>query len=332
MWAIAVASLLVVLLGLGVLVRARLQVPRRRYEGAASVSAIYDSWTREGILERYWGEHVHAGHYGSPPVKKDFVVAKVDFVDALIDWGIADGNPSLFQRLERPGQTLDHEPVRILDVGCGIGGSSRHMAKRWPQTAHVTGVTISRAQVQRATALTRSQGIGNAVFLEGDAAAMTCSDASFDVVWSVEMEMHMPDKDQFVREMVRVLKPGGMLVIAAWNVRDTRDAPLSRTEAAHLRLLVDEWAHARFTSIREYIEILQNNGLVEVTTDDWSVPTQPSWRHAVWAPWQNPGKVLNISMKQRWGLMRDAYTTLRYGEAFRGGLCQYGVIRGKKAA
>ena len=64
----------------------------------------------------------------------------------------------------------------------------------------------------------------------------------------------------------------------------------------------------------------------------WSVPTQPSWRHAVWVPWQNPGKMLNITMKQRWGLMRDAYTTLRYGEAFRSGLCQYGVIRGRKVA
>ena len=332
MWAIAVASLLVVLLGLGVLVRARLRVPRRRYEGAASVSAIYDSWTREGILEGYWGEHVHAGHYGNPPVKKDFVVAKTDFVEAMIGWGIAVASPSLFQRLEQPGQKLEHEPVRILDVGCGIGGSSRHMARRWPRTAHVTGVTISRAQVQRATALARSQGVGNAVFLEGDAAAMPCPDASFDVVWSVEMEMHMPDKDQFVREMARVLKPDGMLVIAAWNVRDTRDAPLSRAEAKHLRLLVDEWAHARFTSIREYIEILQSNGLVEVATDDWSVPTQPSWRHAVWVPWQNPGKMLNITMKQRWGLMRDAYTTLRYGEAFRSGLCQYGVIRVRKVA
>ena len=37
-----------------------------------------------------------------------------------------------------------------------------------------------------------------------------------------------------------------MLVIAAWNVRDTRDAPLSTAEAKHLRLLIDEWAHARF--------------------------------------------------------------------------------------
>ena len=45
---------------------------------------------------------------------------------------------------------------------------------------------------------------------------------------------------------------------------------------------------------------------------------------------RNPRKLMTISMKQRWGLVRDAYTILRYDEAFRKGLCEYGLIRGQK--
>jgi len=322
---------LLVLMGLAAFfVRARLRAPSRHYEGPASVSSVYDQWTGDRILEFYWGEHLHAGHYGNPPVKKDFIAAKVDFIDEMIKWGIAAPNPTLIKRLAQPGSAAGAQRVKILDVGCGLGGSTRHMARRWPKTAHVTGITISKAQVERATTLTRAQDVKNAEFLECDALDMSFPDESFDVVWAVESEMHMPDKEHFVAEMVRVLRPGGMLVIAAWNVRDTRGAQLSKAEAEHVRLLVDEWCHAKFISTREYVEIFQQKNLLEVAAENWAVPTQPSWREAVFAAVRNPSRITKISMNQRWGLVRDAYTILRYDEAFRNGLCEYGMIRGRK--
>lgn len=50
-------------------------------------------------------------------------------------------------------------------------------------------------------------------------------DGSFDVVWSVEAGPHMPDKAVFAKELLRVLKPGGVLVVADWNQRDDRQKP-----------------------------------------------------------------------------------------------------------
>jgi len=323
--------ILILMSTLALLLRSNLRLPSRHYEGPDSVANVYDNWTNDKILEIYWGEHLHAGHYGNPPAKKDFITAKVDFIDEVIRWGIAVPNPTLIERLETPEKITDPEKAKILDVGCGIGGSVRHMAKRWPKTAHVTGITISKAQVERAVSLTSAQGIENAVFLECDALNMEFPDASFDIVWAVESEMHMPDKDYFIREMARVLKPGGMLVIAAWNVRDTRNKPLSKAEADHVRLLVDEWAHAKFTSIREYIEIFEKNNLLDVAIEDWTASTQPSWRQAVWSAVRDPRRIINISMAQRWSLVRDAYTILRYDTAFRSGLCQYGLFRGRKS-
>ncbi|MEL6334998.1 MAG: SAM-dependent methyltransferase, partial [Cyanobacteria bacterium J06626_26] len=87
----------------------------RNYESADSVANSYDEWTDDGILEFYWGEHIHLGHYGSPPKwSTDFDQAKYDFVHQMVRWGDLVDMPA--------GTTL-------LDVGCGIGGSSRILAK-----------------------------------------------------------------------------------------------------------------------------------------------------------------------------------------------------------
>ncbi len=169
----------------------------RNYESAESVATSYDEWTEDGILEFYWGEHIHLGHYGSPPRRKDFLVAKADFVHEMVKWG-----------------GLDKYPVgtTVLDVGCGIGGSSRILAKDYG--FDVTGITISPQQVQRAQELTPPEV--PAQFKVDDATALSYPDASFDVVWSIEAGPHMPDKAVFARELLRVLKPGGLL-IAPWT-------------------------------------------------------------------------------------------------------------------
>merc|ERR1712087_956586 len=100
------------------------------------------------------------------------------------------------------------QPASILDVGCGIGGTSRYLAKAFP-SAHVTGITISPEQQQRATSLAGERGISNAKFELVDALNMTYADNSFDFVWACESGEHMPDKERYVQEMTRVLKPGG---------------------------------------------------------------------------------------------------------------------------
>jgi hypothetical protein len=87
--------------------------PSRTYDrDANSVGREYDAWTTEGILEEYWGEHIHLGYYSPEELaagykKKNFIQAKYDFVDQMMDFGKAR---SLAQ------------PMTVLDVGCGIGG------------------------------------------------------------------------------------------------------------------------------------------------------------------------------------------------------------------
>ncbi|KFM26766.1 Tocopherol O-methyltransferase, chloroplastic [Auxenochlorella protothecoides] len=237
--------------------------PSRTYDGQ-NVGKEYDAWTREGILEHYWGEHIHLGYYTEEEQaagykKKDFIQAKHDFVDRMIQ----------FAGVSNPGS--------ILDVGCGIGGTTRMLASRFPG-AKVAGITLSPNQVM-------------------DALKMDYPDNSFDVVWACESGEHMPDKGAYVREMVRVLKPGGTLVIATWCQREVTPAnPFTASDKERLQFLYDEWAHPYFISKEEYGRLVQPH---------------------LW-----------------YKCARDGVTLERFHRAFVDGLVQYGMIRAvkKKAA
>ncbi|MEL6189829.1 MAG: hypothetical protein AAFU79_34840, partial [Myxococcota bacterium] len=64
----------------------------RNYRGPGSVGHEYDAWTADGVLERYWGEHIHHGYYPDQQFRGvDFRAAKVDLVERLLDWGQVTG-------------------------------------------------------------------------------------------------------------------------------------------------------------------------------------------------------------------------------------------------
>jgi len=179
------------------------RINARKYISSDTVASAYDAWTQDKLLERLWGEHIHLGFYPLGDKNIDFRQAKVQFVHELVKWSGLDKLP---------------KGSRILDVGCGIGGSSRILAKYYG--FNVTGITISPAQVKRAKELTPF-GL-NCNFQVMDALDLKFEDGSFDAVWSVEAGAHMNDKVKFVDEMLRTLRPGGYLALADWNSRDLK--------------------------------------------------------------------------------------------------------------
>ncbi len=287
----------------------------RPYEASHSVANAYDDWTNDGILEFYWGEHIHLGHYGNPPRPKDFRQSKADFVHEMVRWGGLDALP--------PGTTL-------LDVGCGIGGSSRILARDYGFA--VTGVTISPQQVARAQALT-PPGL-SVQFQVDDAMALSFPDGSFDVVWSVEAGPHMPDKAQFARELLRVLKPGGILVVADWNQRDDRHRPLNFWERLLMRQLLDQWSHPAFASIEGFAEALEATGWVAgtVETDDWTRPTLPAWLDSIWQGIIRPQGLVKFGPAGLIKSLREVPTLILMRIAFGTGLCRFGMFRAVRAA
>ena len=106
--------------------------------------------------------------------------------------------------------------LRILDVGCGDGALATALAGRG---ANMTGVDADSRMLAAGRARAGAMGLAVA-FVEGDVGALPFPDASFDVVVAVTVLCFVPDTQHAVREMARVLRPGGRLVIGElgrWN-------------------------------------------------------------------------------------------------------------------
>lgn len=139
-----------------------------------------------------WGEHIHHGYWIHGDESKES--AQIQLIEHLAQVaGIAPG-------------------CKILDVGCGLGGSSIHLARNYK--AELTGITISPVQVDMARKTAASEGV-TATFLLMDAETMRF-DELFDVVWSVESVSHYQEIGQFFSSVARLLKPGGIIAMTDW--------------------------------------------------------------------------------------------------------------------
>jgi ubiquinone/menaquinone biosynthesis C-methylase UbiE len=106
----------------------------------------------------------------------------------------------------RPG---DH----LLDVGSGIGGPARYLARRFG--CRVTGIDLTPEFCAVASQLTQLLGLQAQVdFRVGDATALPFDDAAFDGAYSMNVSMNIADKAGLYRELWRVLKPGGWLALS----------------------------------------------------------------------------------------------------------------------
>ncbi|ODS96742.1 MAG: SAM-dependent methyltransferase [Lautropia sp. SCN 69-89] len=100
----------------------------------------------------------------------------------------------------------------VLDVGSGIGGTSRCLAREFG--CRVTGIDLTEEYCRTAAMLSARIGLEHLVdYRQGDATNLPFADASFDVVWTEHAAMNILDKLRLYREMHRVLEPGGTLAI-----------------------------------------------------------------------------------------------------------------------
>ncbi len=100
---------------------------------------------------------------------------------------------------------------RVLDVGCGLGGTARCLAHRFG--CRVAGIDITEEYVAVAQALNGWVGLSDRVDVrQGSALDIPYGDGEFDIVWTEHVQMNIVDKQRFYSEMARVLKPGGRLL------------------------------------------------------------------------------------------------------------------------
>ncbi len=282
----------------------------RKYKSKVSVASAYDSWTEDKLLERLWGEHIHLGYYPKNSRNVDFRQAKVQFVHELVKWSGLNNLP---------------KGSRILDIGCGIGGSSRILSDCYG--FNVIGITLSSAQVKRARELTAKGS--SCSFEVMDALNLDFKDGEFDGIWSVEAGAHILNKDKFADEMLRTLRPGGYLAVADWNSRDFNLKPPLFYEKIVLKFLLEQWAHPEFISINGFNNILSKSmhSSGEVISENWNFYTNPSWFDSIYEGVRRPNAILNLGPKAIIKSIREIPTILLMHWAFSNGLMQFGVYK-----
>jgi MPBQ/MSBQ methyltransferase len=113
--------------------------------------------------------------------------------------------------------------MHILDVGCGIGGSTRRLSHE--TSCRVTGIDLSDEYIDTARRLTELLNMQDQVdFRAASALDLPFGDNSFDGVWSLQMNMNVEDKLSWLKETHRVVKPGGRTVL--YEVCGSKNTPL----------------------------------------------------------------------------------------------------------
>ncbi|HEV8052164.1 MAG TPA: methyltransferase domain-containing protein [Parachlamydiaceae bacterium] len=213
---------------------------------------------------------------------------------------------------------------RVLDAGCGIGGSSLFLAKRYG--CQVTGITLSEHQVETAKANASKHGVEALVNFEVmDFCQTTFPDASFDVVWGLESICHAEDKLLFVKEAYRLLKKGGRLIMA-----DGFGAKHSYTpkEGHGMHQWLKGWGVESLETKQAFRNHFMSTGFSEVTYRNVTANVMPSSKRLYWISFpasvvSKLGEWLGVRSKVQTQNIRAAYyqyTTLKNG------LWEYGIF------
>ncbi|KAG1672370.1 hypothetical protein FOA52_010988 [Chlamydomonas sp. UWO 241] len=299
------------------------------------IAEFYDE--SSALWEEMWGEHMHHGFYPKGGAPKSNQQAQIDMIEEALS----------FAGITKAGA--------MVDVGCGIGGSSRYIAKKFGCTSR--GITLSPKQAARANEVTSRAGLAEkASFQVGDALAQPFEDASFDLVWSMESGEHMPDKAKFVGELARVCAPGGAVIVVTWCHRILADGESLREEEVFSRRAVDNdgatvaiaaaatalrgeeasllericeaYYLPAWCSVADYEMLFAAQGLTGIKTADWSEEVAPFWGAVIQTALSGAG-LLGL-LKAGWGTIKGALVMPLMAQGFQMGLIKFNIITARK--
>ncbi len=217
---------------------------------------------------------------------------------------------------------------RVLDAGCGIGGSSIFLAKT--AQCKVTGISLSERQVEQAKKNAEKNGVNDLVdFTAMNYSKTTFPDETFDVVWGCESICYADDKALFVKEAFRLLKPGGRLIVADGFV-----TKFENNEHPYNRKWLEGWQVNYLETPERFCEFMKQTGFIGISHRDITKETSHSAKRLyrfyflarIYTAWLKLTKPKPPSEMQ----MKNIDACKYQYKARKKGLAGYGLIVGRK--
>lgn len=237
---------------------------------------------------KLWGQHLHHGYYETGRESKE--EAAEQLIKLLV------------------GRAAVPRGARVLDVGCGVGGSSIWLAKNLG--CKVTGVSISPVQIRMATETVA--GMDNKPAFMVDDANQLSVEGSFDIVWAVEVLSHLNQRGAFFSKAAGLLAAGGKLCEAAW----LKDEKLRKEDVEKYIRPIEEGMLVSLPGLSEYKRHFDDNNLRLLHYEDISSRVARTWDlcldmlrdKAVWQLALHHGKEF-VSFLKSFKAMRDGFRT-----------------------
>jgi len=199
---------------------------------------------------KLWGEHIHDGYYLTGKESKQ--EAQENLIRLLVE------------------KAHIQKDNTVLDVGCGIGGTSIYLANKLD--VRTTGITLSPVQVKMARERA-AQSHANSSFSVMDAERMDVS-KPFDVVWIVGVLTHFINQEQFIKKAAQFLKPGGKFVLGDWMAAE-RLTPQDRKK--YIQPVLRGMLMPHSYSINSYVSWFIKYGYRLTYVEDITIQTTKTW-------------------------------------------------------
>ncbi len=235
---------------------------------------------------------------------------------------------ALINENEYIGRDLDVQKNDIvLDAGCGVGGTSIWMTEKYG--AKVVGINIVEKQVNLANKYAKGRKADNLVsFVLGDYCKTQFPDSSFDKIFAVESVCHTGDKEAFVMELYRLLKPGGKFCIYDYFVNKLNN----EVDKRNYETFCNGWAMSNLAKKNVFEQYLSRNKFNNIRFADMTSKALKSSKRIrnESSAWLWVDKTLNVfKIVSDENVISTKASVVQY-DLFKDGACYYGSFYAEK--